>query len=391
VSSESAPEQEAVSLDAHADDDLLAEQRLVPKVKPKSKVRWAIEIAITFLVLAGMFVVILPRITGSSYEEVWKVFGAIEPWEFLLLAAVWLGNLWTYTPVLTNSLPGLTHPQAFTANLATSAVSNVLPFGGAVGVAATYLMYGSWGFTPGEITRSVLVTGVWNVLVKMALPVVALVLLTFSGEMRPAVVGVAVLGLVVLAGTIAGLWLVLRSDAFARAVGRAAARVLTWIAHLIRRPPVTGLEAQLVGFRHESQTLIAQRWVRLSVWIVIYNATQYVLLLLCLWVMPEPQPHPGWVEVFAAFTIGRLLSNVTVTPSGLGFVEAGIAAALVAAGGDPASMTAAVLLFSAFTYLAEIPVGAVSWLVWATRTRWRVPVGSRRSVASRSSSRAPSG
>ncbi len=375
------PEAEAVRAAAH-DADVAAEQRLVPKAKRKSNLRWVIEIAITLSVLVGMFVVILPRITGSSYEEVWEVLGAIEPWELLLLVAVWIGNLWTYTPVITNSLPGLTHPQAFTANLATSAVSNVLPFGGAVGVGATYLMYGSWGFSTGEITRSVLVTGVWNVLVKMALPVVALVLLTITGEARPAVAGVAVLGLAILAGTIAALWLVLRSDAFAGAVGRVAGKVLSWLARLVRRPPVSGLEEQLIGFRHESSNLIAERWVPLSVWIVIYNATQFVLLLLCLWVLPEPVPHPGWVEVFAAFTVGRILSNVSVTPGGLGFVEAGIATYLVAAGGDPASMTAAVLLYSALTYLAEIPLGALGWLVWATRTRWRLPVGSRRTVRS---------
>ena len=304
------------------------------------------------------------------------MLGAIEPWQLLLLVAVWIGNLWTYTPVITNSLPGLTHPQAFTANLATSAVSSVLPFGGAVGVGATYLMYGSWGFSTGEITRSVLVTGVWNVLVKMALPVVALVLLTITGEARPAVAGVAVLGLAILAGTIAALWLVLRSDAFAGAVGRVAGKVLSWLARLIRRPPVSGLEEQLIGFRHESSNLIAERWVPLSVWIVIYNATQFVLLLLCLWVLPEPVPHPGWVEVLAAFTVGRILSNVSVTPGGLGFVEAGIATYLVAAGGDPASMTAAVLLYSALTYLAEIPLGR--WAGWSGR---RGPAGGCPSAA----------
>ena len=99
------PEAEAFRASAH-DADVAAEQRLVPKVKRKSNLRWVIEIAITLSVLVGMFVVILPRITGSSYEEVWKVLGAIEPWELLLLVAVWIGNLWTYTPVITNSLPG---------------------------------------------------------------------------------------------------------------------------------------------------------------------------------------------------------------------------------------------------------------------------------------------
>jgi uncharacterized membrane protein YbhN (UPF0104 family) len=165
--------------------------------------------------------------------------------------------------------------------------------------------------------------------------------------------------------------------------------VLSWFARLIRRPPVRGLERQLIAFRHESRNLIAAKWVPLTVWIVIYNATQYLLLLLCVDVLPDNVPHPGWVEVFAAFTVGRLLSNVSITPSGLGFVEAGIAASLVAAGGDPATMTAAVLLFSALTYLAEIPAGAVAWLVWATRLRWRVPVGRRRTVAS-SGSASPS-
>ena len=102
--------------------------------------------------------------------------------------------------------------------------------------------------------------------------------------------------------------------------------------------------------------------------------------------LPEQPNTLGWAEVFAAYTVGRLLSNVSVTPSGLGFVEAGIAASMVAAGGDPATVTAAVLLFSAFTYLAEIPVGAIGWLVWATRTGWRRPVGSRRTSDSSSAS-----
>ena len=116
----------------------------------------------------------------------------------------------------------------------------------------------------------------------------------------------------------------------------------------------------------------------LTVWIVVYNVTQYLLLLLCLAVLPPVPNHLGWAEVLAGYTVGRVLSNVSVTPGGLGFVQAGIAAYLVAAGGDPATVTAAVLLFSAFVYLAEIPAGALGWLVWAGRSSWRLPVGSRR-------------
>ena len=182
--------------------------------------------------------------------------GSLGPWQVLLLAVVWLVNMATYTGVLTNSLPGLTHPQAFVANLSSSAVSNVLPFGGAAGVGATYLMYGSWGFTASETTRSILVSGVWNVLAKLALPVVALVHAVVhprghprggqrGGDRRGGAGGQSILL----------FWLVLRSDAFADAVGRFADRVpQSCLTRLIRRPPVTGIEERLVAFRHESRS-----------------------------------------------------------------------------------------------------------------------------------------
>jgi uncharacterized membrane protein YbhN (UPF0104 family) len=353
--------------------DVEAEQHLVPHVKQKSLLRWAVEIALSVGVAVAIFAVVLPRVTGSSYAEVWDVLGELQAWQFLLLAVAWLVNMVMYTGVLTASLPGLTHPQAFVANLSSSAVSNVLPFGGAVGVAATYLMYGSWGFGAGAITRSILVSGVWNVLVKLAMPAVAFVVLAATGELSPVVAVVAVLGVVVFAATVGVLWLVLHSDTFAAAVGRATERALTALARLVRRRPVTGVEARFVAFRHESRNLIVDAWVPLSVWIALYNLTQFGLFLLCLEVLPDTAHDLGWAEAFAAFTVGRLLSNVSVTPSGVGFVEAGMAGLLVAAGGDPATVTAGVLLFSAFTYLAEIPVGAAGWLVWATRSSWRSP------------------
>jgi len=35
-----------------------------------------------------------------------------------------------------------------------------------------------------------------------------------------------------------------------------------------------------------------------------------------------------------------------------------------------------VFLFRGFTYLLEIPTGAVAWGVWASRRGWRRPIGS---------------
>jgi hypothetical protein len=68
--------------------------------------------------------------------------------------------------------------------------------------------------------------------------------------------------------------------------------------------------------------------------------------------------------MFAAYAIGRLLTAVGVTPGGLGVTETGTAAVLVGWGAHPAQATAGVVLFSIFTHLMEIPLGALGWLAW---------------------------
>jgi uncharacterized membrane protein YbhN (UPF0104 family) len=68
--------------------------------------------------------------------------------------------------------------------------------------------------------------------------------------------------------------------------------------------------------------------------------------------------------LFAAFAIGRLLTAVGVTPGGLGVTETAAAATLVAWGAPPAAATAGVVLFSVFTHLMEVPLGALGWVLW---------------------------
>jgi uncharacterized protein (TIRG00374 family) len=89
----------------------------------------------------------------------------------------------------------------------------------------------------------------------------------------------------------------------------------------------------------------------------------------------------GWLEIFAVYTFGELLSTIPLTPSGVGFVEAGSAGLLVSFGAPNEAAVAAVLLYRAFTYLFEIPLGGIGWVTWATRRSWRRPAGSRAAEA----------
>ena len=96
-------------------------------------------------VVVVLFVFAIPSITGSGYAEIFDAMGPADVGRGHRADGVLGARHARYSGVLTTSLPGLTHPQALVLNFAGSAVSNVVPFGGAAGVAATYTITMSWG------------------------------------------------------------------------------------------------------------------------------------------------------------------------------------------------------------------------------------------------------
>jgi uncharacterized membrane protein YbhN (UPF0104 family) len=226
------------------------------------------------------------------------------------------------------------------------------------------------------VTLSILVSGVWNVFAKLGMPVIALVLLIATGRATGHLLVPTLLGLLALIGAATLLALVMRSEALATRTGTFAQRVVTPVSRWLRRSSAPDVTAALLEFRHSSIGLLRTRWWRLTLWVVVYNVAQFLLLLACVRAVGEGATSLGWIEVFAAFAFARLLETIPFTPSGVGFVETGAVAALVWFGGSDAACAAAVFLFRGFTYLAEIPVGAGAWVVWATKRSWRRPVGS---------------
>nr|WP_249420351.1 lysylphosphatidylglycerol synthase domain-containing protein [Rhabdothermincola salaria] len=335
---------------------------------------------VSLTVVAVFFTFVIPAVSDAHYSEIWRELDRLTWLQVAGLTAVWITSMLLYTGVLTTSLPGLTHPQALTVNFAGSAVSNVVPFGGAVGVGATYAICLSWGFRMTSITLSILVSGIWNVFAKLGLPLVALALLVgmglSSGHTRSLLVP-TVLGLAVLVAAVTVLVLILRSEPLAVRIGELGQRLATPVARRLRRSSAPDVAVAVVEFRHRSIGLLRTRWLPLTLWMLAYNLTQYLLLLGCVRAIGVDNAELGWAQVFAAFAFARLLETIPLTPSGVGFVEAGAVAALIGFGGGAAGSTAAVFCFRGFTYLAEIPLGAVGWLTWTTRRSWRRPPRSR--------------
>lgn len=273
-------------------------------------------------------------------------------------------GLWLYTFTLTGSLPGLSHPKAVTVNVAGSAAGNLLPGGGAAGVAATYLMLRSWGFARGAISTSVIVSGVWNLVARMAMPLLGVAMLSSTdalpaGVRRGAFTG-GIVGLAVIAAFVAILFSPNRTRQFAgwlqRHVGERLSR-----RREAKGKPALDLERIIVDQRMRMNAVTATGWFPMTVGVVGFLGVYFILFWRTMEVMGVDITLG---KLFAAYAVGRLLTAVGVTPGGLGITEAGTLAVLVAWGADKPAAAAGVLIFALYTHLLEVPLGAAGWLAW---------------------------
>jgi uncharacterized protein (TIRG00374 family) len=317
---------------------------------------------VSMAVVVAIFVGVLPRVADLS--DVWRQISAMTGLEVvsLLLLASW--NLATYTFVYMASLPGLRASQGLIVTEASTAIANTVPGGAGFGIGVTWAMFSSWGFRRPEIALSVLVTGVWNIFAKLGLPVLALALVAVEGESTAGSVAAAGAGVVVIVGAVAVFAVMLRSEVGARRVGGGAERLASRALRLVGRPAVSGWEEAASEFRTTTTELLRTRWLALTVATLVSHLTLYTVLLLTLRHVGVSEREVSFAAVLAAYAFVRLISALPLTPGGLGVVELGLTAALVAAGGEQAAVVAAVLVYRALTYLLPIPVGAVAFLVW---------------------------
>jgi len=341
--------------------------------KPKTAVwKRVLQAAFSLAIVVGIFVGVMPLI--ADYGDVFDTIKAMTGLEIWSLVAFGLWNLATYWFVLTAALPGLRLREAAVVNQASTAVSNTLPAGGVIGVGVTITMLTSWGFTIGSIGRSAVVTGIWNNFVKLGMPVLALSLLALEGEITPARVVAAAIGIAVLVGAVVVFALLLRSDRLARVLGRGLGRLVDWFRRLLHKSEVGNWEARSSAFRTDTIGLLRHRWIRLTVATLVSHISLYLVLLVAIRHVGVSQSELSWIAVLAAFAFVRLISALPLTPGGVGVVELGYAAVMTIGLDDitSAKVVAAILVFRGVTYLLPIPLGLISYVVWRMNKTWKM-------------------
>jgi putative heme transporter len=340
-----------------------------PARSGKKRIARVVQVLISVVIIVGVFFYFVPTI--ANYSDVWATIKDLTTMQLAALAGATLLNIFTYWLQMVAFMPGLTLAQAAVNNQTSTSVANTLPGGGAIAITVAYAMFRSWGFSDTDIVLFTLDTGVWNMFLKLGLPLIAFFLLAITGYASGASVVPALIGLAALLGSITCFALILWEKKFAFSIGSRLGRAVSAVRKLFRKPPVESWGDDAVRFRKQTNTLVSRRWLPMTASTIVSHLSLFLVLLLALRYAGVTSDQASWSQVLAVFAFGRLASAIPFTPGGLGVVEAAYIQGLVLVGGAHAQVVAAVLVFRALTYGIQIPLGAITYVIWQRAKRWR--------------------
>ena len=351
----------AAGLSQHPEDELVrVELEAARKKKRTGWSRWVM-IGVSVVTIGLTFAFLLPHI--ADYQQVWAVLRGLS-WRWIVgLVVAAVINVATFGPPWMAALPGLSYLHSSRVTLASTAVSVVTPGGAAAGMAASFGMLRSWGFQGRPVGLAVTVTSIWNQLMILGVPIVALAALVAEGDRNQTVEWVALISLVVFCAMVAVFALGLANARLTRRIGDRAARISSRAKGLLHKAPVSWNGEAFARLREESIVLIRDRWWYLTLTTLAYHLSVFLLLFVSVRAVGIAPAEVTFVEAFGAWAVSRVIGSLAPTPGGLGFVELGLTGTLVAFGASNAEAVTAALVYRV---LMDLPTLALGLLAAAT-------------------------
>ena len=332
------------------------------KMPRASRRRRLVTAAIALAVIGLTFAFVLPRI--ADYGQVWKVVTTLSWLSILALAGATILNILTFAPPWMVCLPGLGFLRALTVTQASTATTYVAPGGAAPGMAVSFGMLRAWGYTSRQVAVTVAVLGVWNQLIIFGSPPLALAMLALIGERDPLLQSFALIGVVVF-GAGLGLFVAgMASEELARWFGDQIARLATRVLQIVGKGPVGFDGESLVRFRGDALELLRTRWHLITVSTLAGQLSVFFVLYVTVRVIGIGSGKLIGLEIFAAWSVAKLLGSIPITPGGIGVIELGLTSLLVGFGGPKAAVVAAVLLYRFLTVVPTLVLGLVAAGTW---------------------------
>jgi len=327
--------------------------------------RLVLRSVVAVAIIAAAYVWALPRIAG--YGSVGNRLAAVSAGWAAALAAVAILDVLSSALPWRALLPELSWLDTIGFTQASTSLQTFAPGGAAVGVGISFGILRTLGVGAGAAGFAVAVVGVWSQVTIFVYPVIGVALLLATGELTgPVAVVAAASGAAALIAAGFAAY-ALRSRAAAVQIARPLVRAAGGVARFFRRqPPRWDVEA-LLRLREERLGLLRRRWPALTLGTLANQLTAYVLLDLSLRAVGVSLHELSLAETFLAWSVGRLIASLPLTPGGIGVVELGLIGTLVGFGGGHAHVVAAVLLYRGLIVVPTLIAGALAFLGWRAR------------------------
>ena len=324
--------------------------------------------AIRLMIVAAVVeFALLPQIAGAR-AAIHQLSGISPFWLAIALIAQLL-SLLAYARLSQVSLdaPGVSYGQLLRVDLATLAVSHVVPAGSAVGIGLGYRLLTRSGVPSDRAVSGKALQTVGSAVVLNLMLGGALVAALVTHGNNPLYAPVAAVGLALILAATIGAVLIARSegwltrtvvrtlDRLPRVDAESGARLIASLAGTVRR---------LVGDR------------RFLTRIVFWAALNWLFEAFALWACVRAFGHTlGPVGLLVSYGLANVAAAIPLTPGGLGIVEGILVPTLVAFSTTKAVALLGVIAFRLISFWLPIPIGFGSYarLEWNLRHKQPEP------------------
>jgi len=257
-----------------------------------------------------------------------------------------------------------------TSQLTGNAAAKVVPGGGAAGAAVQYGMLRESGIPGTTAVTGVTASNAVTFAALLALPLFALPVIVIRGiDVAHDLQTALWLALVALVGLLGGGALLLAKDRPLEAIGNFVERTRNRLRP--NKPPRILTAERLLRERDVILRVLGDRWWEALLLVGGRWLLDFGVLASALYALGS---HPSTALVLLAFVAAQVLALIPVTPGGLGFVEAGLAATLALAGVSAGDAVVATLAYRLASYWLPMPVGLAAWALHKHRIARDGPV-----------------
>jgi len=312
---------------------------------------------LTQLLLLAFVVIhfVLPQV--PKVRDALPLFGSIDLPLVLLAVAFEAASICSYTKLTASLIPRGQQPGFFTLlriQLSTLAISHVVPGGSAAGGALGFRLLTKNGLRGTDAAFVMATQGMGSAVVLNILLWVGLVISIPLRGYNPLYAFAAVLGVLLIGGFSTLVVLLVRGQARAARIMRAARRRLPFLDEDKVHEVVLRLAGRLQTVAR--QPALVRRAVLWDVGFWLCTAT-------ALWLFVSAFGHRVPIYgLIVAFGLAYVMAALPITPAGLGVVEVVLVSLLTFFGAPVGAATLGVVLYRLVNFWLPIPLGALAYL-----------------------------